>query len=162
MHEPQIRELLKMSLAKIVTSGAAGLFPFVFKTNLYACPELWISSPIVASQLVYSEHLQILSFLIMEPLSLLNAGKRIFPKMQRKESLEMVASSIEEVINSASAKFSFLLGKLDPKHPAAMTPPYVNNFSGENRLPVAVQDSLFLKLSYEDVSMDFVTTLQMV
>ena len=161
MDEAQIREMLRNNLAKIVTAGTKGLLPFSLCIEPYHLQEYHVSAPFVASQLIYTETVQILSFLIMDSGALVKMGKLLFPAMDRKKSLTMAISANEEVLNSASAKIGFLLGKIAANQKAVITPPMILNHSGENQTFIPCEDSLFLKMSYEDLTLNFVQIIQM-
>ena len=162
MVEIQLQDLIRKSLVKLVPAGSVGLFPFSFETRLFDCEDFPIASPIVGSQLVYTEKVQVLSFIVVDVGTLVRLGKLIFPKLDRKESLTMVVSAFEEILNTASAKLGQLIAKIEGTQNAAITPPMVLDFSGENRISLSRKDSTFLKMAYQDMSIDYAVTVQMV
>lgn len=162
MLEFQLQDLIRKSLAKLVPAGTAGLFPFPFASSMIECEEFRISSPIVGSQLVYTEKAQLLSYIILDPGTLVKLGKLIFPKMDRKESLSMVVSAAEEILNTASSKLGFLLGKLEGAQNPSITAPMVLDLSGDKSISIPGKDSFFLRMTYQDMAIEYSVTAQTV
>lgn len=161
MQENQLREVVGNSLPKIITAAAKGIYPLEFQPRALSPIAFKVDLPIAATQLAYTANWQALSFLLMDSAHILKLGLRAFPKKQRQDLPRIVMSANCEILNSASAKLGFLLGKLDSTSEVSLTPPLPGNFTGENARDIACRDSIFLTLGFEDSSLTFITTLQM-
>lgn len=162
MQTDPLKSLIDNNLAKIVAAGMRGVYPGVFASEAVFHREYVLESPIVTHQLVCSETMQILSFFSMDPRSFVSAGEKLFPKMARNESLKMVASANSEILNSTSSKFGMVLSKMEGRNDIVITPPLIMNFSGEGRIPINCDDTLFWVFRSPDMAFDFITTIQKV
>src|SRR5690606_35064962 len=101
-------------------------------------------------------------FFVMDPRSFVKAGEMLFPKMPRNESLKLVVSANAEILNWTSSKIGFVLVKMEGKGDVTITPPRIMNFSGEGRLPILCEDTLFWAFQSQDLAFDFIITVQKV
>lgn len=160
MQVDSLKNLIDRNLAKFLMAGMRGVYPGAFKSAPVFHREFSLACPIVTHQLVCSESTQILSFFVMDPASFVKAGEKLFPKMPRNESLKLVVSANAEILNSASSKFGFILGKMEGRTDVVITPPLIMNFSGESRLSLACEDTLFWNFLSHDLAFDFIVTVQ--
>jgi hypothetical protein len=162
MQADSLKSLIDNNLAKIVLAGMRGVYPGDFRSGPAFHREYSLTCPIVSHQLVFTETMQILSFFVMDPRSFVKAGENLFPKMPRNESLKLVVSANAEILNSTSSKFGFILGKMEGRTDVVITPPLIMNFSGEGRLPLTCEDTLFWTFQSQDLAFDFIITVQKV
>lgn len=162
MQTDPVKSLIDNNLSKIVMAGMRGVYPGAFESKAAFHREYVLESPIVTHQLVCSDNMQILSFLSMDPRSFVKAGEKLFPKMARNESLKMVVSANSEILNSTSSKFGMVLSKMNGKNDTIITPPLIMNYSGEGRIPLNCDDTLFWGFRSPDIAFDFITTIQKV
>jgi|SRR5690606_1733766 len=162
MKHEALKTLIDNNLVKIVSAGMRGVYPGAFKSAPAFHREYSLTCPIVTHQLVCSGTMQILSFFVMDPRSFVKAGVMLFPKMPRNENLKLVVSANAEILNWTSSKIGFVLGKMEGKNDVSITPPLVMNFSGEGRLPIPCEDTLFWTFRFQDLAFDFIITVQKV
>jgi hypothetical protein len=160
MQESQLREAISKNLPNILFTGLKGIYPLNFRCETFAAKDFRLETPIASSQLAYTENWQILSFILIDPAQMLKLGVRAFPKLSRSDAPKMVVSANGEVLNSASSKLGFILGKMDSARKVSLTPPAAMNFSGENALDIACSDSVFLKLVCEEIDILFISSIQ--
>jgi hypothetical protein len=162
MNEEQLKSIVDANLEKLVALGLRGVYPFAFTGSASPRQQYDVDSAIVNNQLVFSSTTQILSFLIMDLPSTLLAAQKLFPKMPRNESLKMVVSANNEIINSTSSKLGMVLSRAEGKSDVIVTPPLVMNQTGDNRLSLNVSDCLFWTFRSEGIVFDFAITIQMI
>ncbi|MDQ2999713.1 MAG: hypothetical protein M3Y08_00420 [Fibrobacterota bacterium] len=160
MNEEQLKSIVDANLEKIVALGLRGVYPFAFVGSASPRREYSVDSAIVNNQLVFTPTTQILCFLIMDLTNTLLAAQKLFPKMPRNESLKMVVSANNEIINSASSKLGMVLSRAAGNGEVTVTPPLVMNHTGENRLPLNVSDCLFWTFRSECIVFDFIIAIQ--
>jgi hypothetical protein len=162
MQESSLKSLINGNLSKIVTACMRGIYPFAFRSAPKLHGDFSLDLPIVGHQLVFSEKTQVLSFMVMDLPSLIKAGESLFPRMPRNESLKMIVSANNEILNAADSKFGLLMARIDGKNDVVITPPLVMNFSGENRLPIPCEDAVFWTFTAPEISFDFIVSVQAV
>ncbi len=161
MREAQVKSLIESNLSKIVLACTGAAYPTSFQNQLIACKEYWLDLPIVGHQLVCTERTQILSYILMELSSFVVVSAKIFPNMARNESIKLLVSGNNEILNTVSSKLAFILSKVEGCGNPIVTPPLVMNYAGENKMPVNCADTIFLHCQSPDFSFRFLTTVQM-
>jgi hypothetical protein len=162
MREDQVKAFVDGNLSKIVLASIGPVYPNSFQTQALDCKEYCLDLPIVGHQMVCTEKAQILSFILMELNSFMAASARIFPAMARNESIKMLVSGNNEILNTASSKLAFILSKAEGRGTPIITPPVVMNYSGENKIDIICADAIFLQCQSRDFAFRFITTVQMV
>jgi hypothetical protein len=160
MREIQVRQFIESNLAKVVLGGAGAVYPSPFKCEAVPRQEYCLDMPIVGHQLVCTETAQILSFMVMDLNSFLVAGAKMFPGMARNESVRMLVSANNEILNTISSKLAFILSKVEGKEGALITPPVVMNYSGDQKMALNCADSIFLECKSQDFGFRFIATFQ--
>jgi hypothetical protein len=160
MNEGQLRELLGKGLPKIATASLNAVYPIGFQAVEEPARDFKVEAQAVGSQLIYTRHFQVCSFLIMEAGQIFALGQRAFPKYSRMECPKMVVSANGEALNTIMGKLAYLVGKVDADAEVVIAPPIVLNCTGPNRVAVSGTDSLFLKLVARDLAMLIVASVQ--
>lgn len=160
MNESQLRDLLGKGLAKVAAASINAVYPIPFQAVMEPERDEAVEAQAVASQLLYTRHFQVCSFLIMEAGQIFKLGQKAFPKCDRLEVPKIVISANSEMLNTLMGKLANLLGKVDEGAEVIMAPPLVLNCTGPDRLAVRGADSLFLKLTSADLSMLVIVTIQ--
>jgi CheY-specific phosphatase CheX len=162
MREDQVRHFIEANLSKIVLGCAGAVYQAPLKGETIACKEFCLDSPIVGHQLVCTDGAQILCFIVMELNSFLAMGGKMFPGMQRNESVKMLVSANSEILNTISSKLASILAKSEGKGAAVITPPVVMNYSGDQKMALHCADSIFLDCKSQDFGFRFIATFQMI
>lgn len=162
MREEQLKSIVGENLDKLIAGGIRGVYPFAFAGTPTPKQEYRVDSAVVNNQLVFSQATQILSFMIMDLNVILLAAQKLFPKLPRNESLKLVVSAHNEILNSASSKLGMILGRTEGKNDVIVTPPLIGNHTGDNRLLLKASECLFWNFRADAISFDFIVSIQMV
>jgi hypothetical protein len=162
MREEQLREFIGGSLAKVVLACTGAAYSFPFQAQALSCKEYSLDLPIVGHQLVCTEGTQIVSYILMELNSFLTASATLFPNQPRNESIKMIISGNNEILNLVDSKLAAILSRVEGRGSAVITPPVVMNYSGGNKLAINCSESIMLQCQCRDFAFRFISTLQMV
>ncbi len=162
MQAEQLKSLVEGNFEKLIAGGIRGVYPFEFSGIPAPKQQYRIDSPVVNNQLVFSPSTQIISFLIMELPSIMEASQKLFPKKSRNDGLKMIVSAHNEILNSASSKLAMVLARIDGKSDIVVTPPMVSNQAGDNGIPLNVSECLFWTFRFEKIAFDLIVTIQMI
>lgn len=162
MQETQLRDIMAKGLPKIAESAIAGIYPLKFAIQIEPSRDILIQDPFVGHQLIYTQNIQILSFLTMDSGQIITLGQKAFVKSTRAEIPKLVISANSEAQNTIMAKLGFLIGRLDGDGNVSVTPPIVINCSGTDAKVIPGGDSVILSLVCNEISIRFALVVQMV
>lgn len=162
MNEIQLRELIGKVLHKIAAASINSVYPLNFKASEEPASDYSVEAQAVGSQLIYSRNFQVCSFLIIEASQIFILGQRAFPKYGRMDIPKMVVSANGEALNIIMGKLAFLVGKAEGDGEVFTAPPIVLNCAGPNRVAIHGAESLFLRLTAEELSMLIIASVQKV
>lgn len=160
--EAKVREAVAKGLPRLAASALAGAYPMGFVPRFEPCRDFRVSSQVVASQLLYSRNLQLLSLLILEPAAIMKLGQRAFSGLGRVEAPRMVVSANAEALNTVVSKLGCLVARMDDESEISIAPPLVLNCSGGNSFQLRGSETLVLSLASLDISMVLAVSLQAV
>lgn len=162
MQESQLRDLVANGLPKLATSALTGTYPMGFTAKVMPSRDHLLDSQVVGNQLIYTKNIQICAFLTMDSGLIVRLGQLAFPKHSRLEIPKMVIAANGEALNVVMSKLAYLIGKVDGDEDATIAPPIMINCSGIDRRVIMGGDSIFLSLSYMEISMLLIASIQMV
>ncbi|MEO7425466.1 MAG: hypothetical protein ABI036_09785 [Fibrobacteria bacterium] len=162
MREDQLKSIVSENLDKLMSGCIRGVYPFAFSGSPAPRQEYRVDAAVVNNQLVFSHATQILSFLIMDLNVILLAAQKLFPKLPRNESLKLVVSAHNEILNSASSKLGMILARTQGKNDVIVTPPLIVNQTGENSMLLRSSECLFWNFRADAISFDIIVSIQMV
>lgn len=162
MQESQLRDLIAKGLPKIAVAAIAGIYPLEFEVQPQPSRDILLQEQLVGHQLIYTQNIQILSFLSMDPGQIITLGHRAFVKSTRAEIPRLVISANGEAQNTIMAKLGFLIGRIDGDVNVIVTPPIVINCSGDDARVIPGGDSVIVNLLCKDIAIRFAVVVQMV
>jgi hypothetical protein len=160
MNENQLHGLLAKGLPTIAAASVNAVYPIGFQPVEERSCDCRLGLQAVGSQLLYTRNFQICAFLAMEPGHIISLGQRAFPKSGRMDSPRMVVSANGEALNTIMSKLAYLVGKVDEDSEAVIAPPIVLNCAGPNEIAVLGSESVFLKLTAQELSMRIIVSVQ--
>jgi hypothetical protein len=160
MNEQQLRGLLAKGLPRIASESVNAVYRFGFEPTEEPPCDCTLEAQAVGSQLLYTRNFQVCAFVAMDPGHLIRLGLLAFPKYGRMESLRMVVSANGEALNTIMGKLAYVVAKVDEDSEVVTAPPIVLNCAGAGGVPVAGPESLFLRLSAQDVCLRIIASVQ--
>jgi hypothetical protein len=160
MNENQLRELLAKGLPKIAAASVNAVYRIDFQPVEERPCDCILEGQAVGSQLLYTRNFQVCAYLAMDSGQIFTLGQRAFPKYGHLESPRMVISANAEALNTIMGKLAYLVGKVDQDTEAITAPPIVLNCARPNGIAVLGAESLFLKLSAQELSIRIIASVQ--